>query len=82
MTRYDSIEMFLINEKKNQIPVFIDTLPAILIFTNNSWEFPLIFSNSKDFSTLTDLIDKRKDLVMFSEDTQNLDDLENMFSGL
>ena len=72
----------MINGVKNDIPIFINKLPAFVVFSNANYEYPIVFDEpSYKLKRFINVLDKRKDLVI-SNDEVNLEDIENIFTGL
>ena len=68
-----------INGLKNELPIYVDKLPAILVFTKNSWDYPIVFANPPtQLNKFTKLLKNRKKVVFDIKDDEDL----NMFEDL
>ena len=74
----------MIDSKKNDLPVFINESPALLVFTENNWDFPLVYYDVHNNGEFVKLLDKRKELVFKKGDKTDalLEDMEKMFGEL
>lgn len=76
--RFRALKYFAVDALRNDLPVFLDATPTILIFTQNSWNSPLsIPALPHQLNQLVQLLDQRKTLLQ----TRNQDFDGDMFDG-
>lgn len=69
----------VVNGNKNDLPIYIERLPAILVFTKNSWEYPIVFADSpNNLSRFNKILRDRKKMVFDVKDPEEL----NVFDEL
>lgn len=73
--KYSALKFFLVDSHLNEIPVFFEKTPVILIYSQNNWEFPLTYYDLHSNKNFIDLLDKRRELI--SKPSKNFD-FENM----
>ena len=62
--RFKSLKFFISNALRNDLPVFLDATPTILIFTQNAWNSPLSLpALPHQLNQLVKLLDQRKILL-------------------
>lgn len=62
--RFRSLKFFTANAVRNDLPVFLDATPTILIFTQNAWNSPLSLpALPHQLNQLVKLLDQRKILL-------------------
>ena len=58
---FRGLQLSLVNGKKNDLPVVLGEMPAVLIFTLDRWKEPIVFTRNKGgFETLVSMIRDRK----------------------
>ena len=68
----------MIDAKQNEVPVFVNQTPALILFSQDNWEFPIMFYDVKKSEEFIKILDKRKTLVFKGGNDANLDDMENL----
>lgn len=70
---FKSLFFAVINGVKNELPTYIEKLPAILVFTKNSWDYPIVFTDSpSNINKFNKLLKDRKKVVFSMSDGEDL----------
>ena len=73
--RFQELSFYVINGKKNDLPLFIESTPAFIIYAKDNWEYPIVFAeNASRLKKFTKVLEERKKLVFNPEDKLDFGD--------